>query len=156
MSRKWLMTGGLLTFMCFRHFSDDRTSLLCFLVILFRGSNQTSLSSYTFQVYFERFYYAFAETTDELFWTKQKVKAFAFAGKRLERLDNREILCVHRPKFLTVSARPGCKMLRRWIRCLYNNVIDRLCVATNQSINYSREQMLRLNTSPLALIPTVY
>ena len=73
-------------------------------------------------------------------------------GKRLEHLDSRETLCVHRPKFLTVSAGPGYKILREWIRCLYNNVIDRLCVATSQSIKDRREQMLRLDTSELALI----
>ena len=67
-------------------------------------------------------------------------------------MERREIVCVHRPKFLTVSAGPGYEILREWIRCLYNNVIDRLCVATSQSINDRREQMLRLDTSQLALI----
>ena len=65
---------------------------------------------------------------------------FAFVGKSLEHLENREILCVQRPKFLTVSASPGYKTLREWIRCLYNNVIDRLCAATNQSTNDRSEQ----------------
>ena len=43
-------------------------------------------------------------------------------------------MCVDRPKFLTVSAGPGNKISREWILCLYNNVIDRMCVATSQSI----------------------
>ena len=89
---------------------------------------------------------------DKLFWARLKEKTFAFVGKGLEHLEKREILCVHRRKFLTVSAGPGYKSLREWIRCLYNNVIDRLCVATSQSINDRGEQMLRLDTSQPNLI----
>ena len=70
----------------------------------------------------------------------------------MEHLESREFLCVHRPKFLTVSAGPGYKILRERISCLYNNVIDRLCVATSQSIIDRREQMMRRDTSQLALI----
>ena len=67
-------------------------------------------------------------------------------------MESREFLCVHRPKILTVSAGRGYKILEESIQCLYNNVIDRLCVATSQSVNDRREQMLRLNTGQLALI----
>ena len=74
-------------------------------------------------------------------------------GKYLEHLEGREILCVHRPTLLTVSAGPENKNLREWLRCLYNNVFDRLCEATSQSKNDRREQMLRPDTSQLALIP---
>ncbi len=81
-----------------------------------------------------------------------KEKTFAFVGKRLEHLESRGILCVHRSNFLTLSAGPGYKVLRDWIRCLYNNVINRLCVATSQSIKNRREQMLPLDTNQLALI----
>ena len=81
-----------------------------------------------------------------------KEKTFASVGKLLEHLESREILCVHRPNFSTVSAGPGYKVLRDSIRSLYNNVIDRLCVATSQSKNYRREQMLRLDSNQLALI----
>ena len=44
------------------------------------------------------------------------------------------------------------KNLKEWIQFSYNNVIDRLCVETSQSINDLGEQMLRLDTSQLALI----
>ena len=84
--------------------------------------------------------------------TKLKEMIFALKGKRLEHLECRVILCGHCPKFWTVSAGPGYKILREFIRCLYNNVIDRLFVAASQSINDCREQMLRLDTSQLALI----
>ena len=47
---------------------------------------------------------------------------------------------------------PGHETLRECIRCLYNNVVDCLFVATSQSINACREQMLRLGISHLALI----
>ena len=110
------------------------------------------MSFYALQVSFEHIYYAFAKTPDKLFWTTLKEMTFALVGKRLEHLESRGILCVHRSKFLTVSAGPGYKILREWIRCLYNNVIDRLCVATSQSINDRKEQMFRPDTSQLALI----
>ena len=106
---------------------------------------------FALQVCFEQIYYAFAKTPDKIFWARLKEKIFAFVGKQLEHLEIGEILCVHRPKILTVSAGPGYKILRQWIQCLYNNVIDRLCVATNQSINDQREQMLHLESNQLGL-----
>ena len=109
------------------------------------------LSFYALQVSFEQIHYAFAKNPDKLFWARLKEKIFAFMRKRLENMESREILCVHRPKILTVSASPGYKNLREGIRCLYNNVIDRLCVATNQSTNDQREQTLHLDTSQLVL-----
>ena len=68
-------------------------------------------------------------------------------------MESRENFCVHRPKMFTVSAFPGYKILREWIRCLYNNVIDRLCMPTSQSVNDRSEQILRLDTSQLAPRP---
>ena len=67
-------------------------------------------------------------------------------------------MCVHRPKILTVSAGPGYKILREWIRCLYNNVMDHLFVETSQSTNDRRLQPLRLDTNQVALIrdPTMH
>ena len=53
-------------------------------------------------------------------------------------------------KTLTVAVGPGYKILREWIRCLYNNTIDRLCVATKDLTNDQREQTLQLGTSQLA------
>ena len=110
------------------------------------------------QVSFEQTYYAFAKKPDKLFWARLKEKTFAFVGKWLEHLESREILCVNRPNFLTVSVGPGSKILSEWIRCLYNNVIDRVCVVTNQSTNHQRERTLHLDTSQLVLNqdPTVY
>ena len=40
------------------------------------------------------------------FRARLKENIFAFVGKLLEHFENREILFVHRPKFLTVSAGP--------------------------------------------------
>ena len=79
-------------------------------------------------------------------------KIFAFVGNRLGQLDSREILCVHRPKVLIVSAGPRYQTLKDWIRCLYNNVIDRLFDATSQLTNDPRIQTLRLDTKQLLLI----
>ena len=139
-------------------FSDNRALLFCFLqVVLFSDSSQISSWNFTmcclFMVcnFFEQIYYAFAEKPDKLFWARVKEKTFAIVGKWLEHLESREILCVHRLKFLTVSVVPGYKILREWIRCLYNNVIDRLCVVTNRSTIDQKVQTLHLHTSQLVL-----
>ena len=110
------------------------------------------MSFHALQVSFDKVFYKFAEEPDKLFWTRLKEKASAFLGKRLEHLENREIFCFHRPIVLIVSACPGYKTLRERIRFLYKNVINPLIVETGQSINESKEQMLRLITSQLALI----
>ena len=106
---------------------------------------------YALQISFEQIYYAVAKKSDKIFWARLKEKIFAFVGKGLKHLESRETLCVHRPKLLTVSAGQGYKFFREWLRCLYNNVIDRLCVATNQSTNDQREQTLHLDTSQIVL-----
>ena len=77
--------------------------------------------------------------------------AFAFAGKRLEHLESREILCVLRPKSLNALNVREYKIFTEENHCLCNNVIYRLTVATNQSTNDQREQTLHLDTSHLVL-----
>ena len=83
--------------------------------------------------------------------------AFAFAGKRLEHLESREILCVHRPKSLNTLNLRDYKIMTEQVHRLCNNVIYRLSAAKNQSTNDQREQTLHLDTNQLALIqdPTV-
>ena len=137
---------------------DARLSLLCVQVVRFRNNTRTSLWNFTtwclfyaLQVSFEQIYYAFAMKPDELFWARLKEKTFAFVGKGLEHLESREIFCVHRPKFLTLSAGPVYETSRERIRCSYNNVIDRLIEVTNQSTNDQREQTLHVETSQLVL-----
>ena len=89
--------------------------------------------------------------TGQTFWTRLKKVAFAFAGKRLEQLESREILRVHRPKSLNALNVREFKLLTEQILCLCNNVIYRLSAATNQSTNDQREQTLQLDTSQLAV-----
>ena len=103
------------------------------------------------QVSFEQSYYAFAKKPDKFFWAGLKEKIFAITGKGYEHLESRKNFEVHRPKLLTVSVGPGYKILSEWIRCLYNNVIDRLCVVTNQSTNDQKERTLHLHTIQLVL-----
>ena len=92
---KWLMTEGVKTFMTLsqgncRPFSDARTSLFCFRVILFRKNNRFSLWNFVMwcffalQVSFENIYYAFAEKLDERTWTRLKEKAFPSVEKMIE------------------------------------------------------------------------
>ena len=109
------------------------------------------MSFYDLQVSSEQIYYAIAKKPDKLFWARLKKVTFAFAGKRLEHLESRELFCVHRPKSLKALIVRECKILTKQIQCLCNNVIYRLSAATNQSTNDQREQMLHLDTSQLAL-----
>ena len=109
------------------------------------------MSFYAWQVSFGQICFAFARKPDKLFWASLKEKTFAFVGEGLEHLESREILCALCPKVLTVSVGPGDEILREWIQCLYNKVIDRLCVAIDQSTIDQREQRLHLDTSQLFL-----
>ena len=109
------------------------------------------MSFYGLQVSLEQIYYAFAKKPDKLVWARLKEVTFAFAGKQLEHLESREILCVHRPKTLNALNVRECKILTEQNHCLYNNVIYRLSAATNQSTNDQKEQTLHLDTSQLAL-----
>ena len=94
---------------------------------------------------------------DKLFWARLEKVAFAFAEKRLEHLDSREILCVHRLKSLNALKFREDKILAEQIHCLCNNVIYRLSATTNRTTNDQKEQTLHLDTNQLALIqdPTV-
>ena len=65
--------------------------------------------------------------------------ACAFAAMRLEHMESREILCVHRPKSLNVLNDREYEILTEQIHCLCNNVIYRLSAATNQSTDEQRE-----------------
>ena len=88
-------------------------------------------SSHILQVFIEQTYSAFAEKPDKFFWARLREKTFAFAGKRLEHLESKKILCGHRPKTLNVSTGPQTKTLMGRIHCLYNNVTSRLYAAEN-------------------------
>ena len=132
-TRQTLMMGGEITLMSCNPLSDARMSLFCFQVVLFRDNSLNLalkfchvMSFYALHVSFEQIYYAFAKKLHKLFWARLKQETFAFVGKWLEHLKSREILCVACPNFLTDSAGPVYKILREWIWCLYNNVIDRL------------------------------
>ena len=110
------------------------------------------MSFYALRVSFEKFFFTFTEELHKLFWTRLEEKVFAFIGKWMEHLERREILCVHLPEFYNVSAGPGYRMLREWIRSLYNNVNDRLFEATSQSTTERTVQKLLLDSNQLALI----
>ena len=104
------------------------------------------------RVSFERIYYTFAEKPDKIFGQDWRERLFSFVGNWLEHMEGREILCIHRPEILTVSVGPGYKTSRECIQSFYNDVIDRLIVATSQPKNDHSELMLRLDTNQPALI----
>ena len=109
------------------------------------------MSFYGLQVSFAHIYYAFAEKLDKLFWARMKKVTFAFAGKRMEHLVSREILCFHRPKSLNSSDDREFKISTEQIHCLCNKLIYRPSAETNQSTNDQKEQTLHFDTSQLAL-----
>ena len=78
---------------------------------------------------------------DKLFWARLKKVTSAFAGKRLEHLGSRDVLCVHRPKSLNALNVREYKILTEQNHCLCNNVIYRLSAATNQSANDQSEDV---------------
>ena len=106
----------------------------------------------TLQVSLAKVYYTFAQEPDKFFWARLKKKLLHLWESdwntwRKERF----CLFVVQGLWLMQPVR-DIKLLGEWIRCLYSNVIDRLFVATSQSINDLRVQMLRRGTSQLALI----
>ena len=155
------MTRGFLTFMSCNPFSDARTSLLCFQTVPFREKSQTLLWNFAtwclvLLCRFPSSYFFLHSQRNPVnsFGKAWRKRIFEYLGKWLEHLESRGILCAHRPNFLTVPAGPGLKNLREWIQCLYNVVIDRLCVATSQSINDRKQQILFLNTKATSSDPS--
>ena len=151
------MTGGVITLMSCNPLSNARMSLLCFQVVRFRDNSRTSLWKFTTWCLFilrrfplSRFIMHSQRNRINSFgqdWRKRLLH-FWENDWNTRRVEN---LCVYGPKLLTVSVAPGYKILRERIGCLYNNVIDRLCLVTNQSTNDQREQTLHLDTSQLVL-----
>ena len=76
---------------------------------------------------------------------------FAFAGNRLEHLESKKILCVHRVKSVNALNDREYKILTEQIHCLCMNVIYRSSAATNRSTNDQSEQTLHLDDIQLAL-----
>ena len=117
------------------------------------------MSFYALQIFFEMINCTFAKEFDKTFWVRLKEINFCFCGKkdwntwRVERF-----VCSSSKRFDYSSRSEILKILRACIRCLYNNVIDRLFVATSESTNDRRVQTLRLDTNQLFLIwnPTVH
>ena len=109
-------------------FSNARTSLLCFQMILVGENKRISFWNSIMRCLFllRRF-------SDEHFWARLKEKFFAFVRKRSEHLECREILRVHCPKFWTLSAGPGYETLR--MELLFVEQRNRSSVHGKKSIN---------------------
>ena len=110
------------------------------------------LSFCALQISFEQIYYAFAGKLDKIFWARLKEKSFAIARKWLRNMQSGKTLCVHCPKTLNGSTSQVLKVSIERNQCWFRNVIDWLSVATNQSIYYRMEYMLRLIIRKIALI----
>ena len=91
---------------------------------------------------------------DKLFWARLTKVTFAFAEKRLEHLESREILCVHRPKSLIALYVQEYKISTEQNHCLCKNVIYRLSInkptkGTDAASRYqSTSSEPRLNCAP--------
>ena len=139
--------GVVITAISCNLLSDDRSLLLCFQVVLFSNSNQTSLNVIE-TLPLDVFYWLAS-----IFWAdlrcihrKKRINSF---GQRLEHLERREIFWGHRLKFLKSLNDLQYKIWTEQIHCLRNNVTDCLFVATNQSTTDQSEQTLHLDTSQL-------
>ena len=152
------MAGALITLMSCNPLSDARMSLLCFQFVRFRGNSQTSLRNFTTRCLF--MFCRFPLSIFIMHSQRNRLNSFGQDWRRrlLHLWENDwntwrvESFCVFIVQifWLFQSVRDK-KILREWIRCLYNNVIDRLYVVTNQSTTDQREQTLHLDTSQLVL-----
>ena len=152
------MNGWVKTLISCNYLSDPRVSLLCFQVVRFRDISRTLLWNFATWRPFMLCMFHFNRCV--MHSQRNRINSFGQDWRKrfLHLLQNNwntwrvERFCVFIVQiFLTVSASPVYKILREWIWCLYNNAIDRLCVATNQSKIGQRERTLHLDTSQLVL-----
>ena len=156
------MTGGVITLLRCKPFSEARMSLLGFQIVRFRDNSRTSLWNFATWCLFRLCRFCLSRFI--MHSQRNRINPFGQDWRKslLHLWENDwdtwrvEKFCV----FIVQSFwlfQPGYKIFREWIRCFYNNVIDRLCVVTNQSTNDQREQKLHLDTSQLVLSqdPTV-
>ena len=111
---------------------------------------------YAMHVSFVQVHYAFPEKPDNPFWTRLKEMTFALVGKRSKHLDSSKYLCIHQPTTESLSRSKIKNFWWEWIQNLYTNVVDGLVVATSQSKNGRREQMLRIHINQLVLIRVLF
>ena len=151
------MTGGVKTAISCNPFSDDRTFLLCFQVVLFSDSSHTSSWNFITRCLFMVCKFPLSRFTMHLH--RNRTNSFGQDWRKwlLHLWESNwntwrvERLCVHRPKSLNALNVREYKFSAEQIHCLCNNVTYRLSVATNQSLNDQREQTLHLDTRELAL-----
>ena len=152
------MTGGVTTLKSCKHFSDARIPLLCLQIERFRDSSRTSLWNFATWCFFmlcrfplSRFIMHSQRNRINSFgqdWRKRLLHLWENDWNTW-RVEKFFVFIVQ--KFWLFQPVRDKKNSREWIRCLYTNVIDRLCVATNQSTNDQRKQTLQLDTSQLVL-----
>ena len=99
----------------------------------------------------------FRRETGEIVLEKIGGNKCGFRGNWLEHFEGSKILYVHRPKALNALIVQPHEILIQEILCLYNNAINLLYAATNQSKNKREVQNLRISTSQRNLTwdPTV-
>ena len=140
-----------------QYFSDDRIFFPCFQVVLFSHNNQISSWNFTTWCLLRACKFPLSRFTKHSH--KNRINSFGqdwakwLLHLRLEHLEGRENLCVHRPKSLNYLNILEWKILTDQIHCLCINVIYRLLAATNHSTNDQREQTLHLDIIKLALNP---
>ena len=153
------MTGGVLTLMSCNPFSNAKMSLPCFQVVCFRNNSWTSLWNFATRCLF--MLRRFPLSRFSMLSQRNRINSFGqdWRNRLLHLSENdwntwrvERIYVFIVRNFRMFQQGPRYNILREWIRCLYNNVIDHVCVATSQSINDRRKQILRLDTNQLALI----
>ena len=155
--RQMINDGGIMTVISCNNFSDDRTFLLQFQVVLPSNINQILSWNFITWCLFLVCKFPLSRFTMRLHrkWTNSFGRDWRKWRLHLRESDwntwRVEIFSVHCPNFLNALNDPEYKSWTEQNHCLCNIVNYRLSAATNQSKKYQREQPLHLDTSQLAL-----
>ena len=150
--------GVVRTFLSWNPSSNAIASLLCFQVILLRKNLWTADWSFLTWCLFKlcrfplRRFTVHSQRNLIIFFGEDWRKKVCICGKMIGSLGEWRDFVLWSSENFNFLAGTGYKILEEWIRCLYNNVTERLLVATSQSTNDRRVQTLRVDTNQVALI----
>ena len=152
------MTGGFLIWRSGNPVSDARMAPHWFQIVRFRDNSRTSPWSFATWCLFMlcRFHLSWFNMHSQRNWINSFGKDWRKRLLDLWETDwntwgvERFCAFIFQIFWLFQPVRE-IRTLTEFNRCLYKNVIDRLCVATNRTTNDQREHTLQLDTSQLVL-----
>ena len=141
-----------------RLFLDARTSLLCFQGIRSKDSKKKTFRKTLGDLFFLacRFplfrFTKLSRRREKTLLSQNERNLFGLCENVIATLGQQKKLCVRHPATRKLPFVRGYKILRERIHCSYSKVIDRLFMATNQSIHDNWQQTLLFDSSQLAHI----